>query len=211
MPRLLAELRARGIGYLSGERDPAVEAEVAAHPLAAAALLLALAACEEPRVRDATIALLLLHPELASTVPSGPLVEGRDDGPRQDAHEQVFVLALAAMYLQRMWRSKLRLTLGPRADLACEQWRALGLPAPAEEQGEAGLRALAAYERARTERDFEDVVALAQSGRVSLAQLDRAFGEVLPRVATEGIGAMDPERFAGQYAYLKARLDQAAG
>jgi hypothetical protein len=405
VPRLLAELRARGIHYLSGERDPALEAEVAAQPLPARELLLALAGCQEPRVRDAVIALLVLHPALASAIPAAILRQHLEGASGDDAMEQLAVLALAAMYLQSMWRSKLDLILGRREHLSVEHWRARDLPPPADFAGACGLRALAAYERQRrgvaynfasawqdqvdhliaqewtahparasrrervadtplatpresavsasrmpmrarglphtprgagamsmrppvdraaierflrqlggevrqpgrvylvggttmvyegyrartlyidvlievddpgalasllesvrrlkdslavnvelaspgdfiplsagwhersiwigrfgsldvfhfdfisvalskiergTERDFEDVLALVGGGRIDVAGLDAAFAEILPRVATEGVGAMDPDRFASQYALLKARLASSA-
>lgn len=98
--RLVAELRAWGIDFLTGGRDATLEAEVAAHRLAPADLLCHLAACSEPSVRDATIALLLLHPELGVHLPSA--ISSSPD----TISQQLEVLALAAVYLQREWRTR---------------------------------------------------------------------------------------------------------
>jgi len=70
LPRLLAELRAWGVAYLTGGMDAAtmVPAPARLPPLR---LCRALAACDEPRVRDALIGLLLLHPELAPMLLQG--------------------------------------------------------------------------------------------------------------------------------------------
>jgi hypothetical protein len=67
--------------------------------------------------------------------------------------------------------------------------------------------ALSKIERG-TERDFQDVVALMQSGRVDSAALDAAFHEILPRVATEGMAGMDPDVFEEHYRYLRSLLSQ---
>ncbi len=67
--------------------------------------------------------------------------------------------------------------------------------------------ALSKIERG-AEHDFRDVVALAQSGRIDPAQLDAAFHEILPRVATEGMAGMDPDVFAEHYRYLRSLLGQ---
>ena len=143
--RLNAELHARGVAFLTGGRDDALEAEVTAHPLEPEDLLLRLASCAEPSVRDATIALLLLHPELMAhllrAVPT----------PSDAAAQQLAVLALAAVYLQREWRSRLALAIGDRPLVSLSYWRAWQLPDP-DGDPEYGLRALAARERECTGR-----------------------------------------------------------
>jgi hypothetical protein len=143
--RLIAELRARGIDFLTGGRDDALDAEVAAHPLEPAELLLRLASCAEPSVRDATIALLLLHPELATFLPLA--IHATADALTQ----QLAVLALAAAYLQRQWRTRLALAIGGRSMLSVSYWRAWELP-DLDGDPALGLRALAAHERERTGR-----------------------------------------------------------
>lgn len=122
--RLINELQAWGIGYLMGgssstsvDRLPPIE------------LVRRLAACEYPRVRDASISLFLLHPELADAVleayrTSKPLVA-----------EQIAVLTLAALYLQRLWSFRLTMALGhvpgfPEQRFA-HLWQRRHLPPPA--------------------------------------------------------------------------------
>jgi uncharacterized nucleotidyltransferase DUF6036 len=111
----------------------------------------ALARSSDPRVRDTLISLLLLHPDLAN-VTTNAIETARLSGDEQTA-EQLITLALAALYLQRMWRETLFL-----ADVSARApeepfgayWRERGLPAPQVDFGEAGLRALAEWERGRT-------------------------------------------------------------
>jgi hypothetical protein len=149
--RLIAELRARGITFLTGGDDPALAEEVARAPLPPAMLLRALAACPEPSVRDATIALLLLHPALAEHLPP-------EDLSTDDTTEQLITLALAAVYLQRMWRTRLTFALGKAPWLPARYWSMRGLPdptgAPDGANGELGLRALAVRERQHSHRPF---------------------------------------------------------
>lgn len=94
-------------------------------------------------MRDATIALLLLHPELAEHLP--PAHATTDDGTLQ----QLATLGLAAAYLQRQWRSRLTLALGPKPVLSINYWRAWELPDPDGPPPEYGLCRLAAHERQR--------------------------------------------------------------
>jgi hypothetical protein len=145
--RLLAELRALGIGYLSGGHDPAVVATVAADPLPPTDLLCALAACPEARVRDATIALLLLHPELAHAIPDAL---ARSD---PEARERLATLALAALYMVHLWYTRLNLALGTAPslpeDVLASLWQQRNLPPPDELHGEWGLRCLEASEQKR--------------------------------------------------------------
>lgn len=145
--RLIAELRARGIAYLSGGHDPQVASLVAANSLPPVELICRLAASQESRVRNALIALLLLHPDLADVVPDA--LAQADPA----TAEQIVVLALAALYLSHLWSTRLALALGFRPVLPEEQWarfwRERGLPAPTEFHGELGLRALQEAERLR--------------------------------------------------------------
>src|SRR5258708_25444270 len=101
--RLIAELRRRGIAFLTGGGDPDLAESVARHPLPSYDLLRQLAACPEPSVRDATIALHLLHPKLAEAIPAEipPVATGQDESP-----ERLAALGLAALYLQRPWRRR---------------------------------------------------------------------------------------------------------
>src|SRR5215469_13677923 len=104
--RPISILRHWGICYLVGEEYPLSPADARHDRETSVNLIWSLARCELPRVRDATIALFILHPKLAPAVlevlqASKPLVR-----------EQVAVLTLATLYLQRLWSVRLTLALG---------------------------------------------------------------------------------------------------
>ncbi len=145
LARLIVELRRRGINYLSGGDDPNVVAAVAVDPLPDVALMQCLANCGESRVRHALIGLLLLHPELAHALPQ--TMSGVDTA----TAERIATLALAAWYMQHLWRARLALALGFEPRLPAEVLEPLranrGLPAAEEFQGEWGLRVLQERER----------------------------------------------------------------
>jgi len=145
---LLAELRRYGVGYLMGEATDLAERDFQLQP---AEFVAALARSSDPRVRDTLISLLLLHPDLAN-VTKDAVETARLSGDEQTA-EQLITLALAALYLQQMWRETLSL-VGVSAQMQeapfGAYWRERGLPAPQVDFGEVGLRALAEWERRRT-------------------------------------------------------------
>ncbi len=66
--QLISILRTWGIGYLVGEDRPVSPSGTARDQQSAVTLIRRLAQCEYPRVRDASISLFLLHPELAPAV-----------------------------------------------------------------------------------------------------------------------------------------------
>ena len=152
--QLVDGLRAWDVSYLTqahrGERAAAEDRISKRPPISA--LLRALARADEPRVRDALIGLLLLHPEVADEVVQFVTV-ARAQG-RDDLAERVITLALAAVYLQRIWWFQWTLAYGapPQLDeTPFRQWLLeRSLPAPAIGYGEPGLRRLADYERERT-------------------------------------------------------------
>src|SRR6185369_6834571 len=124
--RLVAALRERGVDYLA-------PSDAAGQPLPDEALIAALAAHDDPRLRQALIALFMLHPALAPLVP--PLCA------RLAPAAQVELKAhyLAAVYLQTMWRIRLNHYLPPTPDLPDYFSAELGLPDAQEEFGKAGL------------------------------------------------------------------------
>lgn len=139
---LVAALRAWGIDYLTASVAP--RAGTSIPPVQ---LLQRLAQSPQARIRDATIALLLLHPELAEAIPTALAAAG------QETREQLITLVLAALYLQRIWLTQLALALGhlsqfPEGAFAA-LWEARRLPPPALDYGESGLRALEAEEQRR--------------------------------------------------------------
>jgi hypothetical protein len=152
--QLVEALRAWDINYLTVsqgiEQAPAADRKTKRPPIEQ--LLPALARSNEPRVRDALIGLLLLHPEIAGDavrVVSRARRQGEDE-----LAEQIITLALAALYLQRIWRFQLALTYGvPNAldeAIFAPWWLERDLPPPSVGFGEPGLRWLASYEQHRT-------------------------------------------------------------
>ncbi len=147
-------LRAYGIDYLAASHndDRASGKDKMSTRPPISQLLRALACSHEPRVRDAMIGLLLLHPEIARDVVrvvSRARLQGDDE-----LAEQTITLALAAIYLQRIWWFQLALTDGasPALDeaLFAPWWLERNLPPPSIGYGETGLRWLATYEQERT-------------------------------------------------------------
>jgi len=95
---LISMLRAWGINYLVGLEHHADSPRFEADQLSAVDLIQRLAQCNEyPRVRDATISLFLLHPELVDAAQQAM----RESQP--GVSEQIAVLVLATLYLQRLW------------------------------------------------------------------------------------------------------------
>lgn len=149
-PELLSALHARGITYLMGGAQ-ATPAATPVRPLSDAELLATLAASQEPRIADALVGLLLLHPALAALLPWKAPSHGAARGVR----ERSLTRALAALYLQRQWTTLLNLALGPGHAWLAEEpfraiWRARHLPPPWVGDGAPGLAALAAWERRAT-------------------------------------------------------------
>ncbi len=143
---LISALHAWGIDYLIASSQHA-SMKRAASRLAPVELIKRLAQCELPRVRDASISLFLLHPELAdAALEAYKIIEPLDA-------EQVAVLILATLYLQRLWSFRLALVLGREPDFPESQfthlWQSRNLPAPQCQHGRQGLEALQAREQQR--------------------------------------------------------------
>ena len=128
--RLVAALRARGVDYLMPE-------DAQGAPVDEAALIASLAANEDPRLRQALIALFMLEPRLAEHVPA---VEAQLDGP---ARLELIAHYMAAVYLRQIWATRLRQYIPPSVPLADLYSKRLALPSPTTNHGELGLRALA--------------------------------------------------------------------
>lgn len=145
---LITVLSTWGISYLTGGLPALPPPELLADLASAPAFLLHLARCPNARVRDATIALLLLHPELAEAIPIA-----LQQGSPQEV-EQLSVLTLATLYLQRFWWDRLALALGHSPAVPEEPfavlWRTRHLPHPAAFHGQWGLLALERAEQQHT-------------------------------------------------------------
>jgi hypothetical protein len=132
---LVAALRERGIDYLA-------PSQAQGEPVTDEALIVSLASHDDPRLRQALIALFMLHPQLAPLAPAARA--------RLEPAAEVELLAhyLAAVYLQSMWRVRLDHYLPPTPDLPDYYSKSLNLPDADDEYGKAGLYALAAWHSA---------------------------------------------------------------
>jgi hypothetical protein len=146
--RLISILRHWGVSYLVGEEYPLCPADELHDRETSVNLIRSLARCELPRVRDATIALFILHPELA------PAVLEVLQASEPQVREQVAVVTLATLYLQRLWSVRLTLALGHAPAFPEEPfaflWEQHHLPPPACGDGEWGLVALQEAEQQRS-------------------------------------------------------------
>jgi len=144
---LITLLRAWDISYLTGGLST-VPSHERLDLAAAPAFLLRLMRCPNARVRDAVISLVLLHPELAEAIK-----HALKQGTPQES-EQLVVLTLATLYLQRCWWDRLTLALGHPPAVPEEPfvalWRTRHLPSPAVFCGRWGLLALQRAEQQRT-------------------------------------------------------------
>jgi hypothetical protein len=127
---LVAALRERGVDYLMPE-------DATGEPVGDEPLIASLAANEDPRLRQALIALFLLEPRLGQHVPA---IAEQLDAP---ARIELIAHYMAAVYSQSMWRIRLDHYLPPTPDLPDLYSEQFQLPAPDDEYGKAGLYALA--------------------------------------------------------------------
>ena len=147
--QLISLLRTWGITYLVGLEHPTAPSWPQTEQVPPLAIIRRLARCSEyPRVRDAIISLFLLHPELADSV-----LQALHESEPQVA-EQIAVLTLATLYLQRLWSLRLTLALGHPPSFPEQQfafvWQSRYLPPPACRDGKWGLMALQEAEQIRT-------------------------------------------------------------
>ena len=141
---LVWQLQCWGIHYLTGDLPPASLQK----STDVVALIQTLCSCASARVRDASISLFLLHPELAEAI----MHAYQQSEP--DVAEQIAVHTLAALYLQRYWSIRLALAFAHRTSLPqtlfSSFWRDRHLPDPDESfEGVIGLEALEHYEQIR--------------------------------------------------------------
>jgi hypothetical protein len=151
--QLIRLLRTWGITYLVGLDHSVDPPNHRAEQISPVELIRRLAQSGEyPRVRDASISLFLLHPELANSVREA-LQESEPE-----VAEQIAVLTLATLYLQRLWSFRLTLALGHPPSFPEQRfaflWRSRHLPPPAYHNGQWGLMALQEAEQKRTGLPF---------------------------------------------------------
>jgi hypothetical protein len=133
---LIAALRSMGVDYLTGGADGPAAA------LSEKALISRLASHPEARLRQALIALFLLHPELSRFVADLSARLPKDAGRELRAHY------MAAVYLQQMWSIRLRRYIGDPRELEDYFSQSLNLPKPRDGHGRFGLHALAEWHKA---------------------------------------------------------------
>jgi hypothetical protein len=140
---LIGELHAWGIHYMVGG-SPHIHAKVR---LPVVELIKRLAQCEYPRVRDASISLFLLHPELADAILKAYQVA------EPAVAEQIAFLTLATLYLQRLWSFRLTMAFGTTPGFPEQRfahlWQSRQLPPPTCQHGKIGLIALQEAEQRR--------------------------------------------------------------
>lgn len=135
---LVEALRAYGVRYLSGSTGQVTESLLEPQDL-----IRGLAQSPDPLVRDALAALFLVHPELA------PVAE-HVAGTLPPGSRAALIDAYAgAVYLQTLWRTRLRRYLGDQPSLPPLWIPELALPEPGDHFGKLGLLALEARRRGR--------------------------------------------------------------
>ncbi len=157
---LVAKLREEGIHYL------APSDAVATEPIGSdGALLLALLEQPDTRLQLALIPLLIRRPDLASCV---LLLVNQID---QQLTIELQTLYMAAVYLQRLWQTRLSFYLDTTnllPDLFSQQ---LGLPSAEERFGKNGLYDLADAWRARSPYPFDRLASLKNTMDLFFEQL----------------------------------------
>ncbi|MBI4785703.1 MAG: hypothetical protein HY782_01475 [Chloroflexi bacterium] len=156
--RLVAALAQNGIRFLAG-------GGAEANHLSPAELIASLARHLDPRLHLALTSLFLLHPDWAIYVPS---IAATLDGA---ALVELQARYMAAVYLQRRWRTRLGYYLDDFPLLPDLYGRALGLPSPDERFGKTGLVALADWHAQRSAYPFNRLASYHKSAELLFGQL----------------------------------------
>lgn len=141
---LVAELRERGVAYLAPS-----DARVENPPPSDEALIAALLAQPDARLRMGLVPLFLRHPHLAEEVAG---LAGRLDS---DLRLELQTYYQAAVYLQRHWRTRLGFYLDTGTLLPDLFSAEMGLPSPDERYGKVGLYALTDAWQARSRFPYD--------------------------------------------------------
>jgi hypothetical protein len=137
---LVAQLWEQGVRYLAPSQvDLPASSRVSSNEL-----ILRLSSHPDARLRLALVALLILRPSWGSYVHS----EMHDLA--EPLRTELQALYTAAVYLQRLWHTRLRIYLGKFDVLPDLYSSQLGLPAAEERHGKAGLHALSAWQARRS-------------------------------------------------------------
>lgn len=157
---LVAKLREQGVTYLAPSDAVATEAIPSSE-----ALLAALVGQPDSRLRLALVPLFIRHPDWADCVSS--LVGQLDPA----AVLELKTLYMAAVYLQRLWKTRLGLYLDNHALLPDLFSQELGLPPADERFGKNGLYDLTDGWKARSRFPFDRLAALNQTIELFFQQL----------------------------------------
>jgi hypothetical protein len=141
---LVGRLRELGLRFLAPSDADANELS----GLPAQELIARLVMHRDARLRLALVPVLILHPEWVSEVQSAVQ---QLSGPMRS---QLQVLYTAAVYLQRLWRTRLGFYLGEVEMLPDLYSDVLGLPPAGERHGKTGLHALATWQAGRSPQPF---------------------------------------------------------
>ena len=141
---LVAELRERGVAYLAPSDALSVDP-----PPSDGALILALLEQSDARLRMGLVPLFIRHPALAADVER--LAAGIDPALRLELQ----TCYQAAVYLQRLWRSRLGFYLDTSVLLPDLFSAKMGLPLADERHGKVGLYDLADAWQARSRYPFD--------------------------------------------------------
>lgn len=161
---LVAALRGHGVNWL------APSDALGGGTIEPVTLVASLAAHDDPRLRAALTGLFILRPEFSAVV-----AEARQ-ALEPTARDEVSARYLAAVYLQRLWRTRLGLYLEDTSELPDLYSESLGLPPANQGYGKPGLRALAEWHKQRT--------AMAYNRR---AEYDRAMDHVFASLKRRAI------------------------
>jgi hypothetical protein len=160
--QLVAKLRESGVHYLV-PTDARLDKMQSIDSLN---LIRQLAESDDPRLRHSLIGLFILHPSWADLVtPLAVSLQGA-------ARIELIAHYMAAMYLQRMWRTRLGFYLEVELlpDLFSSQ---LGLPSPEVRFGKTGLRALAKWHADQTNPVFNHLSSYEHVMDLLFDQLER--------------------------------------
>jgi len=158
--QLVSALADYGVRFLAGGDENVPRALIAAEDL-----IRAIVADPDPRLRLALTALFLSHPEYHAYVPG---LASQLDG---SAKIELQARYQAAVYLQRIWKTRLGYYLGDYNMLPDYFSRELRLPPPEERFGKTGLIALAEWHRDRSEFPFNRLASYQKSLELLIGQL----------------------------------------
>jgi hypothetical protein len=167
---LVAALRERGVDWLA-------PSDASGPPLDDATLIARLAAHADPRLRAALTGLFLLQPHLAEALKQAEAQLGAQ------ARNELVARYMAAVYLQRYWRTRLSLCLGDTTELPDYFSQALELPPAVAGFGKPGLHALAEWHQAHSRMPYDRLSEYMQVSQHIFARLEAGVGPREPAFA----------------------------